>query len=169
MYLSGLIFMNVSLLLNLALMYAILIGINIPASLLGLDFNDSTPRERLWFEPPGFVIPLAWFVLFFLLGIARYHVTQTTKSSMANWLLIALAVLCASYAYYTLGLAQITGLSALWYGLAGNILVIIFALVVAYKLSAVSTTAALLVVPVALWTTFATAIVVGEMRMQKNL
>jgi tryptophan-rich sensory protein len=129
-----------------------------------LVFESNEPDRRLWYEPPGFVIPLVWFVLFTLLAIARYQLTRSGDG--AGGPVVALAVLCATYAYYTLGLARLTGVSALWFGLFGNILVIIAALAVAYLARQESATAALLVVPVAIWTSFATAIVVGQMRLQ---
>lgn len=159
--------MNWSLILNILLMYGILVLVNVPAPFLGLAFeNDSDTTRRLWYQPPGYVIPIVWFVLFTLLGIGRYTLLQNGAEGY-DLLIIALAVLCATYAYYTLGLAQLTGVSALWYGLFGNLLVIMCALFVAYKLFPLSQTTAFLVLPVAVWTLFATAIVLGEMRLEK--
>ena len=159
--------MKASVLLNLLLMYGILIGVNLPAPLLGLNFEDGDARERLWYEPPGYVIPVAWFVLFALLAVARSELTRIDPAGAGGWLVVGLAVLCATYAYYTLGFASLTGISALWFGLAGNLAVILVAAVVAYKISATSVTAASLVVPVVVWTAYATAIVVGEMKVQR--
>lgn len=159
--------MNMQLILNVLLMYAILIGVNLPAPFLGLSFRETEPRRRLWFEPPGFVIPLAWFILFTLLGIARHLLLTAGGEPSGGWLIIVLAVLCACYAYYTLGLARLTGVSALWFGLGGNLAVIILALVVALLLRPISATVSLLVLPVAVWTGYATAIVLGEMRAQR--
>lgn len=153
------------LLANIALLLGVLIAINLPVARLGLDFDDDEPRRRLWFEPPGYVIPLAWFVLFTLLGIARYTLVRDSAGGAGPWLILLLAVCCASHAYYTLGLSRLTGLSALWFGLAGNLVVIVLALFVAWQVSAVSSTAAFLILPVAAWTAFATAIVVGEMKV----
>jgi tryptophan-rich sensory protein len=68
---------------------------------------------------------------------------------------------------YTLGLAILTGISALWYGLIGNITVILFAPIVVIKLYTVSLTAALLTLPVIVWTAFASLIVIGEMKLEK--
>jgi tryptophan-rich sensory protein len=158
--------MNSSLLVNIGLMYAILIGANLPASLLGIDFQEDDARQRLWFEPPGYVIPLAWFALFTMLGVARYELVISEQGEEAQWLLIGLAIVCATYAYYTIGLSKLTGISALWYGLVGNAFVIVLALIVAYVVGAKATTAGLLVLPVAVWTTYAAAIVIGEMRAQ---
>jgi tryptophan-rich sensory protein len=157
--------MDGQLVANVVLMYAILVGINLPAPLLGLEFEESRDQPRLAYAPPGYVIPIAWFVLFTLLGIARSMVVGTPAPG-AGWAIVGLATLCAAYAYYTLGLAKLTGVSALWYGLVGNVVVVLAALAVAYGLYPVSATAALLVFPVAVWTSFATAIVLGEIKME---
>lgn len=152
---------------NIALMYGILIGVNIPASLLGLDFDDDTPRQRLWFEPPGYVIPIAWFVLFALLALALQAIARMDPTASVRWWVVGLAVLCATYAYYTLGLQKLTHISALWFGLVGNLVVIVAALAIAYAAYPVSATAAYYILPVAVWTTYATAIVIGELKAQK--
>jgi tryptophan-rich sensory protein len=155
--------MALSLLGNILLMYAVLVGVNLPAPFLGLEFGDNDKRRRLPYEPPGFVIPVVWFVLFTLLGIAR-HLFQDHPTLPG--LIVALAFVCASYAYYTLGLAKVTKISALWFGLAGNLVVILFAGLVSYLAAGVSLYAALLIFCVVLWTAFATLIVVGEMKVQ---
>jgi tryptophan-rich sensory protein len=150
--------------LSILIFYAILIVTNIPAPLLGLNF-DNGESSRLWYAPPGYVIPIVWFILFTLLGIGRYKLLQ--DFSDYQWWLFGLAFLCAAYAYYTLGLSRLTDISALWFGLFGNLLVIVFAAIVVYKLYAVSRVAAFLTVPVILWTLFASIIVIGEMKLQK--
>jgi tryptophan-rich sensory protein len=156
--------MNWPLIINILLFYSILIIVNIPAPFIGLEFESET-KPRLWYQPPGFVIPIAWFVLFTLLGTARYELMKAGQDS-ATWLLILLAVLCAAYAYYTLGLAKLTGISALWFGLWGNLVVIVFAIFVALRLWPDAKVAACLVLPVSLWTAYATLIVLGEMKQQ---
>lgn len=159
--------MNWPLFFSILIFYAILVGVNIPAPFLGLEFEDDT-KPRLWYQPPGYIISVAWFVLFTLLGIARYHLIQGGHSGAQGWL-FALAVLCASYAYYTLGFAKLTNISALWYGLVGNIVVILFTGIVVLKLLPFSRTAAFLTIPVIIWTAFASLIIIGEMRLQKLL
>ncbi len=156
--------MNWPLITNILLFYGILILVNIPAPFIGLEFEPET-KPRLWYQPPGFVIPIVWFVLFTLLGIARYHLVQNGQAA-ASWLLIGLAILCATYAYYTLGFAKLTGISALWFGLWGNLAVIAFAFFVAARLWPTAMMAAYLVLPIALWTSYATLIVLGEMKQQ---
>ena len=157
--------MTSTLLLSVLLFYAILIAVNLPAPFLGLKFETES-TARLWYEPPGFIIPIIWFILFTLLGIARNILLQNGQAHL-QWWLLALALLCASYAYYTLGLAKITAVSALWYGLAGNITVILFAGLVCLKLLPFSKSAAWLTAPVVLWTVFATLIVIGQLKQEK--
>ncbi len=156
-----------TLILSIVTFYGILIAVNIPAPFLGLDF-DSGQTPKLWYAPPGFVIPIVWFVLFTLLGIGRYNLIQTAETNY-QWWLYGLAFLCATYAYYTLGFAKLTNISALWFGLIGNILVILFAAFVVYKLLPVNKIAALLTIPVIVWTAFASLIVIGEMKLEKHI
>ena len=159
--------MTWTLILSILTFYGILIAVNIPAPFIGLDF-DSGETSKLWYAPPGFVIPIVWFVLFTLLGIGRYNLLQTEFNNY-QWWLYGLAFLCATYAYYTLGLAKVTNISALWFGLIGNIVVILFAAFVVYKLIPINKTAALLTIPVIVWTAFASLIVIGEMKLEKLL
>lgn len=156
-----------TLLVSILIFYGILIVVNLPAPFIGLQF-DSGETPKLSYAPPGFVIPVVWFVLFTLLGISRYNLVQTAQTNY-QWWLFGLAFLCATYAYYTLGLAKLTSVSALWFGLIGNIAVILFAMFTIYKLGPVSKISAYLVLPVIVWTAFASLIVVGEMKLEKLL
>ncbi|HQU83371.1 MAG TPA: tryptophan-rich sensory protein [Pyrinomonadaceae bacterium] len=159
--------MFTKILINILLFYAILIVINIPAPFLGLNFeNDS--NKTAWYALPDFLIPLVWFVLFTLLGIARYFVVESAEAYYSK-LLIGLGILCAAYAYYTLGLESLTGISALWFGLAGNIAVILYTAFVVWSLYRVVPAAAFLTVPVVIWTSFATLIVLAELKDAKLL
>jgi tryptophan-rich sensory protein len=155
-------------LINLVIFYGILVGINIFTPLLGLSFESNDKEKRVRFEPPGFLIPIVWFLLFTLLGIAHY-IVDSKESSELNWLIIGLAILCASYAYYTLGLAKLTGISALWFGFIGNFIVIIASILVAIFTYPVSQTVAFLIAPVTIWTSFANYIVYQEMKQEKLL
>lgn len=157
----------VGLLVNLLLFYAILFLINVPAYFLGLRFEGNEKRKRLWFELPGFVIPLVWVFLFFLLAILRYNLMLIQESNLAS-MTILLAVICSSYAYYTLGLEKLTGISALKFGLFGNILVILAALWVGVTVSELSSNLSYLVFPIVAWTFFATMIILGQLRLARN-
>jgi tryptophan-rich sensory protein len=154
-----------SLIISILTFFGILVAVNIPAPFIGLEF-DSGETPKLWYAPPGYVIPVVWFVLFTLLGIARYKLLQAGHGDLQGWL-YALAFLCASYAYYTLGLAKLTHVSALWFGLIGNIIVILLAAIVVYKLWPVQKAAALLTLPIIIWTAYASFIVIGEMKLEK--
>lgn len=156
-----------SLVLNILLFYGILVLTNVPAYFLGLKFEGNEPKKRLWFEPPGIVIPIVWLFLFLLLAILRYKLVQIQANYLAN-ITIVLAVVCASYAYYTLGLEKLTGISALKFGLAGNVLVILAALWVGVMVSELSSNLSYFVFPIVAWTFFATMIILGQLRFEKS-
>ncbi|MEQ8523246.1 TspO/MBR family protein [Gracilimonas sp.] len=158
--------MDWSILVSIFLFYAILVGLNIPASFLGIEFErDSKPK--LWYQPPGFVIPIIWFVLFAMLALSRHHLLQIGHDEL-QWPLFILAFICAAYAYYTIGLSKVTGISVSWLGLAGNMIVILFAGYTTYVIYPESIFSALLVVPTILWTALASLIIVGEMKLKKD-
>jgi tryptophan-rich sensory protein len=152
--------------MNVALLYVILVAVNLPAPRLGLSFDEDISGTRLWYEPPGWVIPLVWWVLFTLLGLARYELGKARSGQTGRTLIVGLALLCASYAYYTLGLTKLTGVPSLWFGLFGNLIVIAYTLFVASRVRDVSPLAGCLVLTVALWTGYATAIVLGQLFAQ---
>ncbi len=161
--------MNRDLVMSVALLDAILVVVNLPAPWLGLSFSDGENAMRLWYEPPGWVIPLAWWLLFTFMAVARYELGKIGTGQSGRKLIVGLAVLCASYAYYTLGLTRLTGISSLWFGLFGNLLVIACALFVTFRVAAMSAVAARLILPVVIWTAYATAIVLGQLRAQRLL
>jgi tryptophan-rich sensory protein len=157
----------IDLFLNIALFLGILFLINVPAYFLGLKFEGNEARKRLWFEPPGFIIPIVWVVLFCLLAVLRYRLQLQHADTLA-WMTLVLAFICATYAYYTLGLEKLTGISALKLGLAGNILVILAALWVGRMVSELSSTLSYLIFPIVAWTFFATMIIIGQLRLHTN-
>lgn len=159
--------MKTSALWNVLLFYGILVGVNIPAPWIGLEFEKGQ-KVNLWYAPPGWVIPVAWFILFALLGLARTKLQDIDANGLDHWLFL-LAMLCASYAYYTLGLGRITGLSPLWFGLWGNLIIILVTTWICRLIVNHSLPAALLVAPIAIWTIYATIIVLGEMRQNHLL
>lgn len=85
----NLIKMNWTLIFSILIFYGILIVVNIPAPFIGLEFEDGS-KPKLWYQPPGFVIPVIWFILFALLGIARYILFQmdcrNCKGGCLPWL-----------------------------------------------------------------------------------
>lgn len=151
---------------NISLFLGILLLINIPAPLLGLKFEGNSLRKRLWFEPAGFVIPIVWVGLFLFLAYLRYQLILLEALDLAR-MVIFLAVVCATYAYYTLGLEKLTGVSALKFGLIGNGLIIISAIRIGVEVAELSISLSYLIYPIVVWTFFASMILVGQLRIQK--
>lgn len=149
---------------NVLLLWGLLLLVNVPAPLLGLEFERSQTRVSL--EPPGWVIPAVWFGLFALMAVARWRLGLVGGD--AAWIAMRaielFAVWCAAYAYYTLGLARITGVSALAYGAVGNVLTIVGALIVAALCARAQPPSARLVLPVVVWVAYATALVAQQWR-----
>lgn len=154
-----------TLLFNIFGFLALLLLINVPAGLLGLDFGEDGPSPAP-LAPPGWLVVAAWLTLFLAMGYARWSVLEAGGSASFGTAIILLGVFCASYAYYTLGLAQLTGISALWFGLIGNGVVIIFAMALAVQAWPLSTGAGIALAAVAVWTSFATISVVQELLLQ---
>ncbi|MEJ2503724.1 MAG: tryptophan-rich sensory protein [Gemmatimonadota bacterium] len=149
------------LVLNVLGFLALVLVVNLPAGRLGLVFDDAAPDTRL--APPGWLVVAAWLVLFPAMGAARWLVDSGDPGAtgVARAILV-LAVLCATYAYYTLGLARVTGISPAISGLVGNATVIALAIGTARAAAAVSPPAAWLLAAVAAWTAFASISVVPE-------
>lgn len=150
---------------NILFFYLILFIVNIPVPFLGLNFDESA-ADTVSFAPPGFVIPIVWWILFTLLGMARFLILRRSgnESKKDSMLVLGLGFLCATYAYYTLGLEKLTGISSLWFGLFGNIVVIAAASYLVWRFQRTTPFASLLIAPVILWTLFATLIVIGELK-----
>lgn len=144
-----------------------LILTNIPGFFFGLKFEGNAPKKRLWFEPPGFVIPIVWVLLFLMLAFLRHKLVLGNEQDLAMMILV-LAFICASYPYYTLGLEKVTGISALKFGLAGNILVILTALFVGIEISDFSANLSYFIYPIVVWTFFASMIILGQLRLLKS-
>lgn len=159
--------MNSSLLFNIGLLWGMLFLINVPAFFLGFKFEGNVPNKRLWFEPPGFVIPIVWVFLFLMLAYLRHKLVIGNEHDLAMMILI-LAFICASYPYYTLGLEKLTRISALKFGLGGNILVILAALWVGIEISNFSANLSYLIYPIVIWTFFANMIILGQLRILKS-
>ena len=159
--------MNSSLLFNIGLLWGMLFLINIPAYFLGLKFEGNVSNKRLWFEPPGFVIPIVWVFLFLMLAYLRYKLVIGNEHDSATMILV-LAFICASYPYYTLGIEKLTQISALKFGIWGNILVILTALWVGVEISAFSANLSYLIYPIVIWTFFASMIILGQLRIHKS-
>ena len=114
----------------------------------GLNGPDQTLRDPS-FTPPGWVIGAVWVALFALMGLARWSAVAAGSAgrSRSAWVL-ALIVLCVSYPFYTSGFDLLPSM-------IGNVVTLAAAVFVAWKLVPVSRRAALLIVPVIAWISFA--------------
>jgi len=112
-------------------------------------------------QPPGWVIGVVWIFLFIFLGTARWLLIQNADRPFqgTRWVWILL-LFCAAYPIYT------SGLRSLAVGLGGNIATVALALWVALRIRRASIVAAGLVSTVALWVTFATFLIVEQMKRQ---
>lgn len=147
---------------DMVLFLVLVLAVNAPAPLLGLEFDDGSTAAT---APPGWVVVAAWVVLFPAMGWSRWRLAtdgSAEAAHLAPWVVV-LAVLCASYAYYTLGLARLTGANPLWLGLGGNIAVVVVATILCVLAWPESRAAALPLAAVAVWTTFASVSVVEEL------
>lgn len=153
---------------NISLFLGILFLVNIPAPFLGLKFKGNSVRKRLWFEPAGSVIPVVWIGLFLILGFLRYQLVLLGASNLAD-MLILFALICSTYAYYTIGLEKLTGISALKFGLFGNALIIISAIKIGVDVAELSKSLSYLIYPIVVWTFFASRIQLGQLRIKENI
>jgi tryptophan-rich sensory protein len=99
--------------------------------------------------PPGWLVGLVWTGLFALFGAAHWKLQGSANDEAARLWLVAFAILCLIYPFYTLGLANRS------IGLAGNIVTGLVAVLLVRRIWSASITAALLVAPVIPWLAFA--------------
>ncbi len=135
---------------------ALLVIFNLPAQMMGLNFSFVAP-DPSWFHLRGWSLGVAWLVLLPLLGAARWSVLQsdrTGSTELTSWI-TKLAVACASYAYFTAGLAALTGIDALYFGMISNAFLTIAAGTLACLIWPMSKSAAVSVALVAVWSTIA--------------
>jgi tryptophan-rich sensory protein len=111
------------------------------------------------FAPPGWVIGVVWTFLFAGLGVARWLVGNADDGRVpsSQWVFLFL-LFCLAYPVYTSTLRSLTA------GLAGNVATILAALWVAYRIRRASRVASSLVLAVAAWVSFATILVIEQLR-----
>lgn len=113
------------------------------------------------FAPPGYVVGIVWLFLFALMGTARWFVVQSTHGRTINhsrWI-IFLAIFCVFYPLYTFGLSS-------WIaGLIGNIATILLTTWVIYQVQTSSKRAAKSLLPIIVWVSFASVIIIRTIRL----
>jgi len=126
--------------------------------LLGWD-SATGHAPRPWFEPPGWVIGVVWLVLFSLMASARWTLNSYTIIGVvrARAMITVLIISCLLWPFYSLAIDSLVG------GLIGNIVTIIIAVAAMVFAWLRSRDAALFILPVVLWLSFAILIVLAEM------
>ncbi|RUT28564.1 hypothetical protein EMQ25_16445 [Arsenicitalea aurantiaca] len=145
--------------LNMAGFLLLQLAITLPAPLFGISFEDNDIPS----SPPGWFVISVWFVLFPLMGYARWVVTRPPADRALGAWILGLATLCALYIYYTVGLSSALGISLLWCTLVGNGVVIVLAIVLALRTARRSRWAGVALGLVALWVSFASIGVVRDL------
>ena len=148
---------NLSLILNLVIAVGICLAINALVFGLGWDVSD-TPTHEVTFAPPGWLVGAVWVFLFALIGISRGVLNKFgEKSKSAKKWLIVLLLFCFAYPIYTLGL------SSEIMGLIGNLGVIALTIFIISQTWKLSKLASFLIMPIILWVSFATVIILAEL------
>ncbi|MGF1503286.1 MAG: TspO/MBR family protein [Paracoccaceae bacterium] len=121
-------------------------------------------RKPSW-NPPNWVFPVVWMVLYGMIAAAGYLVWITAEPGAAFWPMVVWGlqlVLNAAWSPLFFGLKRpdlgMVGVIALWLGVAANIAVF----------WPVSVIAALLLVPYLVWVTIAAALNYQVMRLNPN-
>ena len=123
--------------------------------------TESTGQVAPDFAPPGLVIGSIWTALFAAMGAARWlAVRNGTWIGQRNGRLVtALIVACFVYPYYTLGFRSPL------VGLAGGVITMSAAGLIAWCIAEQSRLAAVLVSATALWCAFACVILIRTLQL----
>ena len=144
--------------LNVALAVGAALIMNGVIFLFGWDSTtDHAPQP--WFEPPGWVVGVVWLVLFSLMASARWTLNSYTIIGVvrARAMITLLIISCLLWPFYSIAIGSLVG------GLVGNIITIAIAIVAIVYAWPRSRDAALFILPVVLWLSFATLIILAEL------
>ena len=147
-----------ALMLNVALAVGAALIMNGVIFLFGWDSTtDHAPQP--WFEPPGWVVGVVWLVLFSLMASARWTLNSYTIIGVvrARAMITLLIISCLLWPFYSIAIGSLVG------GLVGNIMTIAIAIVAIVYAWPRSRDAALFILPVVLWLSFATLIILAEL------
>lgn len=117
------------------------------------------PKDAPW-TPPGAVIGAVWCGLYTLMGTSLWALSRLpspTRGSLQKAVLFLIGF-CLVWPFYAFDARS------RWPGLLGNMGILLIALYVVWKLWPTSRTAALMIAPVAVWITIATASIVDGAR-----
>jgi len=152
----------IGLVCNVGAVWALLAASIWLLSRTGSDFgapSDSSRRDAPW-TPPGAVIGAIWFLLYTLMATSLWVLNRLPSDiqpglKLGVYILIGFCLVWPFYAF-----SQTSRLP----GLIGNLGIMLISVFAVWRLSGSSTAAALLITPVAVWITVATATILDGAR-----
>lgn len=149
-----------SLYLNLVLFVLIQIIISYLVFGLGWDKGHNPAFiQKPYIVPSGALVGSVWIVLYILMSYARWFLNRFNDNETKNIKLIItiLLVWCSLYPFYTFAIDSAYG------GLVGNTGIFLLSLLIFTKSWKNIKTVSLLILPVILWISFATTIILSEL------
>jgi tryptophan-rich sensory protein len=139
--------------------FAILSALAVNGFIAVVNPSEMASPGSVHLQPPGYVIGTVWLVLFAAMGVARWlMLTKPLDSIRARRLILFLLLFCLAYPFYTIGLKSEV------LGLVGNLLTIALSILAVIRVSKISRLAAGLVSLVTIWVSFASVLVVEQLR-----
>lgn len=120
-------------------------------SLLGGAFNQYEDLNRPWFAPPGIVFPIAWTIIYILMGISSYMIYQT-KSKEKD---IALKIYFTQLIINALWTLIFFRLQLQLFAFIWLIILLATVIIMVYKFYKIEKIAGYLQIPYILWLIFA--------------
>lgn len=115
----------------------------------GNEIYNQITRPKL--SPPGIVFPIAWFILYTLMGISFYMILESNSADRDLAILIYIVQLLFN-SFWTL---IFFGFKNFWFSFIWLFLLIILVIIMIIKFYKINKTAGLLQIPYLLWLCFA--------------
>ncbi|MFD2263731.1 tryptophan-rich sensory protein [Lacibacterium aquatile] len=144
------------LVVHIAVALVVTLALNGMIFAFGWNLNPTT-RLRPSFAPPGPVIGAIWTILIAGMAASLWKLRSLRQSGLATGVVVLLAV-CLGYPFYALAS------NSQWVGFAGNLVTLGLAAGLAWKSWPISRFAAVPLVAVTLWVSYATLIVIALLR-----
>ena len=141
----------------------LLISIAIPLAVGGLStlltggYDNFQTLTKPPLSPPAWLFPIVWTILYILMGIAAYNVTDPKNRNTDRAMGFYYVQLAANFLW------PLVFFSAEMYALAAILLIVLILLIIATMLEfgQINRTAALLLIPYLLWCAFALYLNIG--------
>ena len=149
-----------SLVLHVVLFF--IVQIIITSLVFGLGWDaGSNPLyiQKPYVSPPGALVATVWIVLFFCMSIARWEFNKHDVNRIRRPRIYAtlLLIWCALYPFFTFAIDSVLG------GIIGNAGIFVLSALIIHSSWNVSKRSSYLIIPVFLWITFASTIIISEL------